>query len=138
MAMTHQGVAAIEVVTRFYEALARRDWTMAETCFAPDASWHLPGNSRIAGDHIGWTAIREDFLAQLGPLSGDSFRAALLDVAVGQHYVVAIQHATGARDDRGLDVTGCQLITFRDGLISAVRGHYSDQQALDAFWDAGS
>ncbi len=50
----------------------------------------------------------------------------------------AIQRATGHHRGRVLDVTGCQLIELRDGVIAEVRGHYSDQQALDAFWSAGT
>ncbi len=129
--------ADVDTVRRFYTAIAERDLAAAETCFAPDALWHLPGTSLIAGDHRGWTRIRDDFLARLGPLSGQTFRAVLLDVAVGQDYVVAVQHATGSYQGRTLDVTGCQLMRLADGLITEVHGHYSDQAMLDAFWVAG-
>lgn len=124
----------IETVRRLYAAVAARDLGVAESCFASDATWHLPGNSPISGDHNGWAAIRDDFLAKLGPLSGGTFRAELLDVAVGQNHVVAVQRATGAYQGRHLDVTACQLIRVEDGRITDVRGHYSDQNALDAFW----
>ena len=126
--------AAEDVVRRFYHAVADLDFDAAERCFAPDALWHLPGASPIAGDHRGWAQIRDDFLAKLAPLSGGTFRAELLDVAVGDTYVVAVQRATASRGERTLDVTGCQLIRVSDGVISTVRGHYSDQTALDAFW----
>ncbi|MCU6480846.1 ketosteroid isomerase-like protein [Arthrobacter silviterrae] len=127
--------AAVDVVRRFYTAVADRDMAAAQGCFAADALWHLPGSSPISGDHIGWAAIRDEFLAKLGPLSGGTFKAELLDVAVGEKYVVAIQHATGDFGGRILDITGCQLMRVQDGLIHAVRGHYSDQAQLDAFWE---
>jgi ketosteroid isomerase-like protein len=123
-----------EVVRRFYRALAEADWTTAEGCFAPDAVWHLPGSSAVAGDYHGWGQIRDDFLRHIGPLSGGTFRAELLDVAVGEHFIVAVQHATATHQGRTLDVTGCQLMHVSDGVIHEVRGHYSDQTALDAFW----
>lgn len=126
--------SAEDVVRRFYTAVAERDMVAAASCFAADAVWHLPGSSAIAGDHVGWEAIRDDFLARLAPLSGGTFRAELVDVAVGGSYVVAVQHATAHREDRELDITGCQLMTVREGLIREVRGHYSDQAALDSFW----
>lgn len=122
------------VVHRFYEAVAARDLDTAAACFTPDAVWHLPGRSAISGDHVGWRAIRDDFLAKLGPMSGGSFRAELLDVAVGTDHVVAVQHATGQHAGRLLDITGCQLMTFVGGRIASVQGHYSDQAQLDAFW----
>lgn len=124
----------IEAVRGLYDAVASRDLDAASRCFTPDVVWHLPGQSVISGDHVGWDAIRDDFLSRLGPLSGGTFRAELLDIAAGDEYVVAVQHATGNFEGRVLDVTGCQLMTLQDGLIATVKGHYSDQAQLDAFW----
>lgn len=134
--MHHCRMDEDDVVRRFYAAVAARDWDGAEECFAPDALWHLPGNSPVAGDHVGWKAIRDDFLSKLGPLSEGTFRAELLDVAVGATYVVAVQRATAQARGRSLDITGCQLIRVVDNLINEVHGHYSDEAALDAFWRA--
>jgi ketosteroid isomerase-like protein len=55
-------------------------------------------------------------------------------VAVGERFVVAIQHATAHREGKRLDITGCQSMSIEDGKIRSVRGHYSDQQALEDFW----
>jgi len=123
-----------DVIRRFYQAIADHDFAAAESCFAEDVVWHLPGDSPIAGDHRGWPQIRDNFIAKLGPLSGGTFRADLIDVAIGERFVVAVQHATAAYRGKVLDISACQLITVRDGLIHEVRGHYSDQEALDAFW----
>ncbi len=123
-----------DVVRRLYQALADRDLAAVESCFARDVVWHLPGTSPIAGDHHGWSQIWDDFMAKLGPLSGETFRADLVDVAIGGRFVIAVQHATASYRGKTLDITACQLITVREGLIQEVRGHYSDQDALDAFW----
>jgi uncharacterized protein len=123
-----------DVVRRLYQAIADRDFTAAESCFAEDVVWHLPGDSPIAGEHHGWQEIRDNFMAKLGPLSGGTFRADLVDVAIGEQFVVAVQHATASYRGKVLDIGACQLMTVRDGLIHEVRGHYSDQEALDAFW----
>jgi uncharacterized protein len=122
------------VVRQFYQSFAARDFEAVRSCFAPDALWHLPGKSAIAGDHVGWDAIFTDFLAKIGPLSGGTFKAELMDIAVGEQYVVAIQHATASHNGKSLDITGCQLMRIEDGKIVEVRGHYSDQEALDTFW----
>jgi ketosteroid isomerase-like protein len=136
--MGHMSSSADEqVVRRLYQAIADRDLAAAQQCFADDAVWRLPGTGAIAGEHRGWPQIRDNFLAKLGPLSGGTFTADLIDVAVGEHFVVAVQHATGSHAGRELDITGCQLMTVRGGLIREVRGHYSDQAALDAFWSGG-
>src|SRR5215213_5602787 len=107
--------AAAEVVRTLYQSLAKGDLPAVKACFTPDALWHLPGHSPIAGDHIGPDAIMGDFMAKLGPLSGGTFTAELLDVAVGEQYVVAIQHATAAHNGKTLDITGCQLMAIRGG-----------------------
>src|SRR6266700_2112115 len=128
--------SAVEFVRRFYEAIANRDLEAAADCFGEDAVWILPGRSPIAVEHRGWGAIRDDFLAKLGPLSGDTLRVDLTEVAVGDHHVVAVQHATADYRGMRLDDTGCQLIRVEDGKIASVLGHYSDQYAFDDFWRA--
>ena len=130
------GADDVALVRRFYAAVNARDMAAAQACLTPDARWTLPGRSPIAGTHVGWAQIRDGFLARLGPLSGGTLRVELLDVTVGERYVVAVQHATASVDGRSLDITGCQLMEVTDGRISRVRGHYSDQEALDAFWGA--
>ncbi len=126
--------ADLEVVRRFYAAVAAGDHDAAAACFADDGVWHLPGNSLIAGSHRGWREIRDNVLRRVGPLSDGTFRAELVDVALGAEYVVAVQHATARRGERRLDITGCQLMRVVDGKIAEMRGHYSDQYALDSFW----
>ena len=108
----------VEVVARFYAAVAARDMDAAASCFAPDAQWHLPGTSPIAGDHVGWAAIRDDFILKLLRRSEGTFRAELLDIAVGASYVVAVQHATAHARGKVLDLTGCQLMRIESGLIN--------------------
>ena len=131
MAITESDVATVQ---RFYAAFATRDFATMEACFTPDAVWHLPGRGALAGDHRGWQAIHDDFLARTGPLSGGTLRAGLMDVAAGADHIVAIQHATADHNGRQLDVTGCQLIRMEGRRIAEVQGHYSDQYAFDAFW----
>ena len=70
----------------------------------------------------GWRTTHSLFgvgLGSLGPLAGASCGP-------------SIRH-----QGRRLDVTGCQLMRLKEGRISEVQGHYSDQYALDAFWKAG-
>jgi uncharacterized protein len=129
-----EDASAVDVVRRLYCAVADRDLDAAASCFADDAVWVLPGTSSIAGTHRGWAAIRDNFLAKLGPLSGGTLQAQLLDVCDGDTYVVAVQHATARHNGRKLDVTACQLMRVEGGRIIDVRGHYSDQAALEAFW----
>jgi hypothetical protein len=94
-----------QTVRRFYAA---PDVASMESCFAREAVWHSPGKSAVAGDHRSWPAIRDairDFQAKIGPHSGGTFRGELLDVAVGEQYIVAVQHGSARQEGRRFDVT---------------------------------
>jgi uncharacterized protein len=131
MMPTEDDVAAVRCL---YTSLAAGDLARVETCFHPEAVWHVPGRSALAGSYNGWSAIRDELLARQGPLSGDTFRARLLDLAVGTEFIVAIVHAAADHAGRRLDLTVCQLMRVHAGQICEVRGHYGDEAALDAFW----
>jgi ketosteroid isomerase-like protein len=124
----------VAVVRRLYAAVAAGDLAAVGECFHEDAVWHLPGTNALSGTHRGWSAIRDNLLARQGPISGGTFRAQLLDLAVGDQYIVAIVHATAERAGYRLDQTVCQLMRVQNGKIVEVRGHYADEAALNAFW----
>ena len=126
----------VAVVRRLYAAFAARDLDAVGECFHQDAVWHLPGTSPIAGTHRGWPQIRDDLMARQGPLSGGTFHAQLIDLAVGDKYIVAVVHATANHAGRRLDQTVCQLMRVENGKLIEVRGHYSDEAQLNAFWGA--
>jgi ketosteroid isomerase-like protein len=126
--------ADVATVRRLYEALRAGDFAVVADCFHEDAVWHLPGDNPLSGTHRGWPAIRDDLFARQGPLSGGTFRAQLLDLAVGEEYIVAVVHATAQYELRVLDLTVCQLMRVHNGKIVEIRGHYASDAALDAFW----
>jgi ketosteroid isomerase-like protein len=126
----------VAVVRRLYAAVAAGDLSAVGECFDAEAVWQLPGINPLSGTHRGWSAIRDNLLAKQGPLSGGTFRAELLDLAVGSEYIVAVVRATAEHAGRRLDQTVCQLMRVRKGKIVEVRGHYADESALNAFWGA--
>jgi uncharacterized protein len=127
-------VEDVATVRRLYAAVAAGDLPAIAACFHEEAVWHLPGTNPLSGTHRGWSAIRDDLLAKQGPLSGGTFRARLLDLAVGSEYIVAVVHATAHYAGRRLDLTVCQLMRVHDGKIIEIRGHYADDAALNALW----
>jgi len=124
----------VAVVRRLYAAVAAGDLAAVAECFDEDAVWHLPGTNALSGTHRGWSAIRDDLLTKQSAISGGPFRAQLLDLAVGDRYIVAIVHATAERAAYRLDQTICQFMRVHNGKIAKVRGHYADEAALNAFW----
>jgi len=123
-----------EVIRRAYAALAAGDMDDLEQCFARDAVWHEPGNNIYSGDRVGWPEIRDEFFALLGPLSRGAFRAELVDIAIGQQYVVAIHRARGEYNNRTLDTTSFEVIRLAGGRIQEVWASYANQAEVDAFW----
>jgi uncharacterized protein len=126
--------ADVETIERFYAAFATGDLDAISRFFRADAVWYLPGSSEFAGAHHGWAAIRDEVMLKQAPLSGGTFRARLLDIAVGERYIVAIVHATAQRGDQRLDQSLSRLLSLIDGKIAEIRDHDSNVAQLDAFW----
>ena len=124
----------VEVVRRAYAALAEGDMYGLEQCFAHDAVWHEPGSNIYAGERVGWPEIRDSILALLGPLSQGTFRAELIDIAVGDEYVVAVHHAKGERNGRTLDSTSCLVVRVARGRMQEVWTAHANQAEMEAFW----
>ena len=126
--------AEVNVIRQAYAALAAGDMDDLQQCFAHDAVWHEPGHNIYSGDRVGWLEIRDEFLALLGPLSRGAFRAELLDIAIGQKYVVAIHRARGESNGRILDTESFEIVRFARGRIQEVWASYANQDEVDAFW----
>ena len=124
----------VEVVRRAYAALAVGDMHGLEQCFAHDAVWHEPGSNIYAGERVGWPEIRDEFLALLGPLSHGTLRTELVDITVGEKYVVAVHRATGQQNGVTLDSTSCEVVLVVRGRVQEVWATHADQAEVDAFW----
>jgi ketosteroid isomerase-like protein len=123
-----------DLVRRAYAALATGDMDELEQCFARDAVWHEPGHNIHSGDRVGWPEIRDDFLTLLGPLSQGAFRAELVDIALGQQYVLAVHRARGEYNGRTMDSTAFEVARCARGRIQEVWASYANQGEIDAFW----
>ena len=126
--------ADVHVVRQVYAAFATGDVEELEQCFARDAVWHEPGSNIYSGDRMGWPEIRDEVLALLGPLSRGAFRAELVDIAVGQEYVVAVHRGQGEHNGRTLDSLSFQVLRVVQGRIQEVWSNYANQAEVDAFW----
>lgn len=101
--------------------------------FAPDAVWHVPGTSAMAGAHRGLEAIVA-FLRRTAELTGGTYRVQPLWVVADDDHAVAVYRAQGERDGRTLDIEQALLIEVVDGRWVDIRAQPLDQAAFDAFW----
>jgi hypothetical protein len=100
---------------------------------APDVSWHVPGQSAIAGDHRGREAVLRHF-ARRRELADRTFRIEVRGVLADDERGVIL--AGGEVELGGERFTWGTVGIFRlaDGVIAEcwVRPH--DQQAFDLIW----
>lgn len=120
-------------VRNLYGAFAARDGDALRRLIADDAAWVVPGRSRVAGTYRGHQAIF-DYFAELGRLSGGTFRAELVDVLAGASSAAALARARGERDGRSYDGRYLLLCEVADGRITRAVLMNEDPVAFDEFW----
>lgn len=126
--------ANAELVRRGYAAFNAADVQTLTEMIAEDASWHTPGRSRIAGDHVGRDAVFAQF-ARYGGETNGTFKADLRQVFGSDNgRVVAIHHNSGERNGRRLDSDCCLVFEIRNGRVISGREHFYDLHNWDAFW----
>jgi ketosteroid isomerase-like protein len=122
-----------DVVRRGYAAFNAGDIETLTALMPDNASWHTPGRSRIAGDHIGRNAV----FAQFGRYGGETngtFKADLKQVLGSDDgRVVAIHHNSGERNGKRLDSDCCIVFEVRNGQMVSGREHFYDLHNWDAF-----
>ena len=122
------------VVRRGYEAFNTADIPALMELFDESVSWHTPGRSSLAGDHVG----REAVFAQFGRYGGETegtFKATLHRVLTDEDgRVIGIHHNTAERDGKQLDVYCCIAFEIKDGRVTDGREHFYDLHAWDEFW----
>jgi ketosteroid isomerase-like protein len=101
--------------------------------FDEDIVWHFPGESKLAGDHVGRDAVLQ-VLGAYGAASGGTLQANRIDVmASDSDHVTGWARDTAAVDGKVLDLNSVVVFTMRDGKAIEVRHMVDDQAQLDAF-----
>lgn len=122
------------LVERGYAAFNAGDMETLAELFGENASWHTPGRSPIAGDHVG----REAAFAQFGRYGGETggtFQAELRYVlADNDGRVVGVHHNSAERNGKRLDVDCCLVFQIEDGRVTDGREYFYDLNAWDEFW----
>ena len=123
-----------EIIRRAYEAFNTADINTLSELFDERASWHTPGRTSIAGDHVG----RDATFAQFGRYieeTGGTFKAELRHVLADDNGgVVAIHHNSGERDGKLLDVDCCIAFKVENGRVTYGKENFYNLYAWDEFW----
>jgi len=124
----------VETVRRGYQAFNAADLKTLTELFHENATWHVPGRSRLSGDCKGREAVFAYF-GRLGQETGGSLKAELKHLCSDEEgRVVAIHHDTAKRGGKQLSVDCCLVFEFKDGRVISGREFFYDLHAVEAFW----
>jgi ketosteroid isomerase-like protein len=126
--------ANMVTVRRGYAAFNSGDMDTLREVLSQDVSQHVPGQSQVSGAYKGIDAVL-GYYAKLAELTGNQFRADLLDVhSDGAAHVTAIHQITATRDGHTHISRGSILFTFLGGKATDLQEMRSDLAGDDAFF----
>ena len=103
---------------------------------APDITWIVPGENRIAGTYRGLTQVLEYFRLRR-ELADRTFRVTRRDILVGDgNRLAALTDGTATIDGARHHWSTVGLYEVRDERIASCRLLALDQTAFDAIWGA--
>ncbi len=123
----------VTLLKKGYAAFAEGDMAALTELFDQGATWHVPGESPISGDHIGRDAIF-GFFGQLVELSGGTFKNESHDILANDEHGVGLSNITGSREGKELNMKETEVFNLKDGKVTEVWTFPEDQQASDEFW----
>ena len=122
------------VVTKIFDAFARKEGLALRGLFAEDAVWCVPGRGIMAGTYSGREAIFR-FLAKLPKETGGTYGSELIDVLASDDRAAALYRARGRRNGRTLELDQVLLFRFENGIVQDVLALPSDPDAFESFWE---
>lgn len=117
-------------VARFAGAVKAVDLAgIAEACTS-DVVWSVPGGNAISGESRG-----HDGVGALAKMLRDfEYQINLVALTFGSETVAVEIRGTGTHDGRSIDVAVVNVLWFRDGKVASVVTHFSDLDAVDAYF----
>jgi ketosteroid isomerase-like protein len=116
-----------------YDAFATADVPALVDLFAEDIVWHYPGQSSLAGDHVGRERVLW-LLGQFAERTGDDYRAELQQVMANDDYAAGWARDVGRRKGKTLDVNAVVVFRLQGDRVAEAWHYFDDQRALDDFW----
>jgi uncharacterized protein len=122
-----------DLARKGFAAFARGDMAAAGQFLADDTRWHFPGHNPLSGDYEGVTEVLGVF-GKVFALSGGTFQSELHDVLANDEHIVMLVTDRAEREGRKLDDNVAQVLHVRNGKVTDVWIHHTDQSSVDAFW----
>lgn len=124
----------VDTASAYFAALAEGDVAAAMARLSPAVVWSQPGANRFSGEHHGTDGVGAHIGAMMEATAG-SFRLDVDGPLMSNGDLVAVPvRFSGQCGDAVLDMAGVDLLTVRDGAITAVQLFSADGATEDAFW----
>lgn len=131
-----ESTGPLAVVSRYFEALAAKDFPAVAGLLAEDVVWHQPGANQFSGTHRGGAAVGQ-LIGGMMAASEGTFELSLTGPLMVNGAVVAAPiHFGGKREDATMGQTGVDLLRVEGDRIAEVWLFSSDPESEDAFWGA--
>jgi ketosteroid isomerase-like protein len=122
----------IELVQQALSAIRAGDLEQAREHLATDFVWHIPGTSTISGDTRG----AEETAARFTRLVDAGLRPEVITMLEGPDHACFFQRNRASIEGHELDVHVLNLFEIRGGKVARMDTFFSDQPALEDFWNA--
>jgi uncharacterized protein len=128
-----QGMSTTEIMLRLASAAEIGDDDAYWSLHTDDFVIHIPGHSRIAGDHEGRGAL--EALDQLETeFTAGTIEHAVHDTLVSEDHAVLLMRVSASRGSDSLDARVVYVYHLRDGKLAELWIHPLDQARFDQFW----
>ena len=121
-----------DLVRESFVAFGRGDMAALQKTWAEDIRWHIPGRSPLPRDSQGIEQVTQGF-ALLAELTGGTASAELHDVLANDEHAVALVSTRAERAGKQLTDNAVMVYHIRDGKITEIWTHSTDQYAADEF-----
>ncbi|MEO5671672.1 MAG: nuclear transport factor 2 family protein [Ramlibacter sp.] len=118
-----------------YAAMAKGNGKQLALLLDPEAEWHIPGKSTLAGTYKGLNDIFK-FWKRVAELAPGGLQLEVIDVFANDDRGGVFVIGRGARQGLTIEERGVHVFEFEAGKATSARFLYEDQDAYDRFWSA--
>jgi ketosteroid isomerase-like protein len=124
----------VTLIRRGFAAFNSGDVATLSEIIATDCVQHMPGNSKLSGDHKGRDSILSMY-GQIAEMTSGSYRAELTDVYANDHRAIAVYRGTATRGSRSIEERHALTFELLDGRAIDMDDLPLDGTVDDAFWE---
>ena len=122
-----------DLVREGIAASQRGDMDAAQKRWAEDIRFHVPGRNPRAGDYEGIEQVRQFYAGLAEDVTGGTVSSELHDVLANDEHAVVLMTIRRERAGKQWDDNTVVVYHIRNGKITEVWSHATDQYAVDEF-----